>query len=134
MELLTASNSEYLLNGSIEMLHKQSTLWIDEVEFWRDELAFFYALIVKKTLKGFPDNIKTQVENTEKELVDLSSGDLGDLFDKIISHEVALSLLLESKYEDEQSYREKHLAIAAKVKEFELRFKALKKEVFKIVE
>src|ERR1035438_7363 len=79
MELLTKSKSDYLLNGSIEILHRQSMEWLNEIDFWKDEIAFFYALTVKKTLNGFPDNLKSQENKIEKELIRISGGELDNL-------------------------------------------------------
>ena len=133
MELLTSTKSDYLLNGSIETLHQQSNEWINEIQFWRDELAFFYALTVKKTLKGVPEKMKAIAEESEKEMIKLTGGELDNLLEKVLRHENSLSLVLDNKYEDEQSYREKHKHLAAKISEFEQRFKLLKKEVFKLI-
>ena len=101
MELLTSPKSEYLLNGSIDVLHQQCNEWINEVDFCKDELAFFYALAVKKTLKGIPDSLKPLLELIEKEIINLTGGVLDKLMDEVVRHEDSLSYLLDSKFEDE---------------------------------
>ena len=48
-ELLTSSKKDFLLEAPLEILHSESLEWLEEVEFWKDESAFFYALILEKT-------------------------------------------------------------------------------------
>ena len=134
MELITKPTSDFLLNGSIEALHHESREWLNDIEFWKDELAFFYALTVKKTLKGVPDSLKSQAIEIEKELIKISGGELDRMHQQVFKHEQALGFLLESKREDEQKYREQHKEIETTIERFENRFKTLKKEVFKMVE
>lgn len=79
MELLTTPKTAYLLDAGLEVLHAQAIEWLSEIEFWRDESAFFYTLVVNKTLKFVPVNAKNSIEKIEKELVSITGGDLDDL-------------------------------------------------------
>jgi len=61
-------------------------------------------------------------------------GELDDLKKAVQLHEKYLSILLESKREDEESYRVKHRELGLRFEQFEKRFKSLKKNVFALVE
>ncbi len=134
MELLSQPKTVYLLEAGLEVQHAQSHEWLNEIEFWRDELAFFYALIVKKTLKSLPIDAKNLIEKIETELILLGSSDLDELQKDIEHHEVFLNDLLESKYLKEENYRIQHEQLMLKVYHFERRFKELKRDIFKLVE
>ena len=133
MNTLKSASSNYFLDLGLETLHEQSMEWISDIAFWRDELAFLYALEVKKTLKEVPVHAKNKLAHIESELLKLSSGDIDSLYDEVVAHERFLNKLLESRKEDEASYREKHIQITNKAADFFLRFKTLKKEIFEIV-
>lgn len=134
MELLTSPKSTYLLEAGLEVLHEQSNEWLSEIAFWKDEAAFFYSLVVKKTLKSVPVNAKSNIESIEKELINITGGELDELQKEVELHEHFLSYLLESKHLNEDSYRNKHQQLILKFDQFEKRFKSLKREVFALVE
>jgi hypothetical protein len=133
MNTLKPAPTDYLLESGLESLHEQSMEWISDIAFWRDELTYLYALEVKKTLKKVPIHAKNKLAHIESELLKLSSGDIDKLYDEVVIHERFLNKLLESRKEDEASYREKHIQITNKVADFFLRFKTLKREIFEIV-
>ena len=134
MKLLTPPKPIYLLDVDIQMLHEQSNEWMSEIAFWRDEAAFFYSLIIKNTLKSVPVSAKNRIKNVEKELVSITIDDLDKLKKSVEQHEKFLSNLLRTESHDEESYRKKHHDLGHTFVQFEKRFKALKKEVFAIVE
>lgn len=134
MELLTTSpKTTYLLEAKLEVLHAQSNEWLNEIEFWKDESAFFYQLIVNKTTSFVPVVAKNDIEKIENELVKITGGDLDDLQKEVEQHEVFLNDLLESKYLSEDSYRKRHELLTFRFLKFERRFKELKNEIFKLV-
>ncbi|MGZ4034180.1 MAG: hypothetical protein ACXVPU_08330 [Bacteroidia bacterium] len=134
MELLLSPKSAYLLDASLEVLHEQSTDWLNEIAFWRDESAFFYSLIVKKTLKSVPLSAKSQIQKIEKELLAITGGELDKLQHEVEVHEKYLNLLMESEHYDKEIYRTKHHELSLKFSQFEKRFKSLKKDIFSLVE
>jgi hypothetical protein len=134
MEVLTSTKSQYLLEAGLEVLHSQSNEWLSEIAFWRDEAAFFYTLLAKKTLKYVPVNAKNSIDKIEKELVSITGGELDELQKDVERHEVFLGSLLEGKRLNEDTYREKHEQLTFRILEFERRFKSLKKQIFTLVE
>jgi hypothetical protein len=133
MKLLITPKTTYLLEAGLEVLHAQSYEWLNEVAFWKDEAAFFYTLIVNKTLKYVPLNAKSSIEKIEKELISITGGDLDALQKEVEQHEVFLNDILESTYLREENYRKRHEQLTFKFQQFEKRFKDLKNEVFKLV-
>jgi hypothetical protein len=133
MELLTSPKSKYLLEAGIEVLHQQSNEWRSEVAFWKDEVAFYYALVVRKTMKEISANVQTSVGTIEGELTKITEGELEELQQEVDLHEYFLSKMLESRKEDQQDYREKHRQLSIKFEAFENRFKILKKDIFKLL-
>jgi hypothetical protein len=134
MKLITSPKSVYLLNAGIEVLHSQSNEWLSEIAFWRDETAFFYALVVNKTLTSVPIAAKEILQDIEKELVSINSGELVDLQKEVMKHEMNLSHLLKHQNdEEEEDYRREHRLMEIKFYEMERRFKTLKKVIFGLV-
>ncbi len=132
MELLESPKSAYLLEASITILHQESMEWLEEIEFWEDEIIFFTALIVGNT-KKFPSVLKTKEgKNIKNFLINLSIDALDDLKLEVHAHERYLSKMLDSKKQNEQLYRSKHKSIAKKVSDFESNFKQMKKTVFQL--
>ena len=100
MKLLTSPKSVYLLNAGIDVLHDQSTEWLNEIAFWRDETSFYYALVIEKTLMSVPIDSKYLIENIEKDLINITGGELDDLQKNVENHEALLSELLDRKDDD----------------------------------
>jgi hypothetical protein len=132
-KLLTTPKATYLLEAGLEVLHSQSNEWLNEIAFWRDESAFFYTLVVNKTLKFVPVNAQSSIKRIEEELIDITGGDLDKLQKEVEQHEVFLCDLLESTYLKEENYRKRHEELTLKFYQFEKRFKDLKNEIFKLV-
>ncbi len=129
MELLVQPRSMKLLNVGLEVLHEQSYEWLNEIDFWKDEISFFYSLMVKKTLRSVPINAKGKIEYIENELISMSSGALKELQLKVEEHEHFLNHLLQSNHEDEATYREKHHLLEQEFIKFKKRFKTLNKDI-----
>ncbi len=133
MELLATPKTMYLLEAGLDVLHAQSIEWLNEIAFWKDESAFFYTLVVTKTLNYIPINAKNSIEKIENELISITGGDLDDLQKEVEHHEIFLNNLLKKKYLSEESFREIHEQLTFKFYQFERRLKDLKNEIFKLV-
>jgi hypothetical protein len=134
MELITSPKSTYLLEAGLEVLHEQSTEWLNEIAFWRDEAAFFYSLVVTKTKKSVPENLKEEFSKVEKELISVTADELDKLEESVTEHEKFLRYLVDCQEKDQTDYRNKHKMLALSFEQFEKRFKSLKKNVFSLVE
>jgi hypothetical protein len=127
-----APNTDHLLDGSLEWLHTQTIEWMKEIEFWREEMTFFYNLLHKTELKAaFPTQ---ELSELEKELVKISGEDLDKLKSLLQQHERALKKILEHvSREGELDYRHDHTTILYIVSNFQQRIRTFKKTIFDFV-
>lgn len=133
MELLTSPKAAYLLEADLEVLHEESREWLNELSFWRDEIAFFYLLMIKKVDKNSSDN-KSKLTHIQDELLRLSDKEFKELETNISEHERYLASLFENNsLADERSFREKHRVISFKIHDFEKQMRELKREIFAFV-
>ena len=135
MTVLSPSKSSYMLDiAGLDLLHEQSRDWVSEIAFWRIEANFFYSLIIKKTIKPVPLKAKSLLKKIENDLISITINELDKLEQEINTHDKFLSYLLKNKNHQEETYRKKHRELAQTFVHFEKRFKALKNEVFEIIE
>lgn len=129
MELLTFPKNEYLLDASLEDLHAQSQEWMKEIDFWNDEIAFFYKLLRKKEVKDvFPARELAEIEKT---LIRINSDDMLRLRDEVLNHERLLSTLIRStSLDEEQVYREAHRRLYRDMYKLSELIRSFKKSVF----
>lgn len=130
METLAPAKGDFLLEAPLEILHEESLEWLEEIEFWKDETAFFYTLMIKKSDKQPPTKSLLGIQN---HIIYLSAEKIDDLKLEIQTHEKFLAGILKSKRQDEEAYRIKHKAIAKKIRDFENEMKEMKKKVFALV-
>ncbi|TAL63283.1 MAG: hypothetical protein EPN85_00505 [Bacteroidetes bacterium] len=134
MKYITSPKSSFLLEAPLEVLHSESLEWLEEIEFLKDETAFFYALIVKKT-KQDPSVFKIkEAKDVEKHLIYVSAEKIDDLKMEVQAHERFLARLLDNPKLNEQLYRSRHKVITEKIHSFEYEFKKMKRKVFLLAE
>ena len=132
MMLLPVHKSEYLLNVSLESLHSESIEWLQKVDFWRDEIAFFYKFIFLREIKT--DLPAPEVGKIENKLVYFKSDILDKLRDEVVAHEQILAqLFMLTPLEEEQGYRHKHRMLSEEIYGVEEQVKILKTEVFSLL-
>lgn len=134
MKNLNSPKNSFLLEAPLEVLHSQSLEWLAEVEFWKDEAAFFYKIIIEKTKENPGAFRSKEAKEIEKHLIYVSAEKIDDLRLEIQTHERFLARLVENPKLDEQLYRSRHKAIAQKIHAFEYEFKGMKKKVFLLSE
>jgi hypothetical protein len=134
MELLTSPKQTYLLEAGLEVLHEQTTEWLSEINFWRDEAAFLYSLVVTRTSDLVPVNSKNSFEKIEQELLNITGDELDKLENLVNDHEKILTYLVECREEEQGNYRDKHREMTITFDQFEKRFRSLKKEIFTLIE
>jgi hypothetical protein len=133
MKLLTKKTT-FLLKAPLEVLHSESVEWLEEIEFWKDEVAFFYKLIMKET-KENPDVFKTkEAKEVEKKLIQVAVHSLDELKLEVTEHEKFLARLMENSKLDAQLYHDRHASIVSKFAQFGNEYKQMKKEVFRLAE
>lgn len=132
MELLSNPKTKYLLDASLEFLHAESLEWLKEIDFWQDEIAFFYKLLHKKEPKNsFP---REALASMEKKLVDINSDKLDKVRSEIQSHERSLAAVLKTtSLQEEENYREIHRKLLRVLYEINVLIRNFKKDVFSFV-
>lgn len=132
MELLTNPNTDYLLNAPLEPLHSESMLWLKELDFWSDEMIFFYKLLHNKdTAKAFPSG---EVAAIEKELIRLNGEMLDALRNKVAGHEQELALVYKAtSVSGGQRYRDAHRKLLEEMHLLQLEIRKFKKNIFSFV-
>jgi hypothetical protein len=134
MKNLTSPKSTFLLEAPLEVLHSESLEWLEEVEFWKDEAAFFYALIIEKTKQNPSAFNSKESKEVEKHLIYVSAEKIDDLKMEVQAHERFLARLMDNPKLDEQLYRSRHKAIIEKIHAFENEFNEMKRKVFLVTE
>ena len=131
MELLASPKTTYLLEADLEVLHEESREWLNEISYWRDEIAFFYMLMVKKSDKNFSLQNKDELVHIQEELLSISGKEFNDLEVDSNHHENYLASLLENNsLKDERIFRNKHKIISSQIRSFDLRIRKFKREIF----
>lgn len=121
--------AKLLLEASQEELHHQTKEWIDDVEFYSEELNFLNGLIIKKidTRTTIDLDHKEIYRNIDALLFKLSD----DLLAKLYSHEKLLAkIILTESPQDNRTYRLDHIAFSKKMKTLALGIKEFKKALF----
>ncbi|MGK7388976.1 MAG: hypothetical protein ACNS60_01440 [Candidatus Cyclobacteriaceae bacterium M2_1C_046] len=132
MKLLPNPNTAYLLNVSLESLHTESLEWLNEIEFLKDELAFFYKLIYIKEFKhDLPVDAVTNIEN---QLVYINNDKLKKLKKDLLYHEKVLAQLYKlNPAPEEENYRTKHKHLWNEMHQLSGLVKKMKKDLFLLI-
>lgn len=134
MELLSSPKTTYLLEADLEVLHEESHEWLNEINYWRDEIAFFYTLMVKKAGKNFSLENKSELIYLQNEILHISRKEFSDLEATISQHENYLDFLLQNNsLGDERIFREKHKIISFQIRTFDTRIRKLKMGIFNLI-
>jgi hypothetical protein len=129
MELLSYPNSKYLLETSIDSLHADSLEWLREIEFWKDEMTFFYKLLHKKNaFTGFPTE---ELAALDKELIQINSDKLDKIKKEVQNHEQLLSVIIKTPtLWEKEKYSEAHHHLLLEIVAVSELIKELKRTVF----
>lgn len=119
---------------SVEELHNDSRIWITEIDFIHDEMRFLENLLSSSYIdfleQGYQDkinNIATKISNEK------SAGKT--LKNLMLKHRKVLSDLINSgSVLSNKNYLETHKKFEREINIFLRKYKALKKDVFEIVE
>lgn len=130
MKQITSAKRVFLLEAPLEVLHSESLEWLEEIEFWKDESAFFYSLIIGKTKQNPSAFTTKESKDIEKHLIYVSAEKLDDLKMEVQAHERFLARIMDNIKLDEQLYRLRHKVIAEKFHSFEAEYKEMKRKIF----
>lgn len=120
--------TQYLLGAGLDVLHFESSEWLETIDFWKDEIRFFDDLLKKK--EG-SDKSNPEYERMQKNLDKVHSDLFDDLKDSLVAHEQLLSKLdLGEKGLSDDDYRKKHQHLLSRISTFKNDFKTFKRIVF----
>jgi hypothetical protein len=132
MELLINPQSSYLLQADLDSLQAESKSWLEEIEFWQDELAFFFKLLHSKlssTSYPAPD-----IAEFDKLLVRINTDNVDNLKVQVLQHERDLATVLQATSMSEQEkYRTTHRELHGKMVETHAVIRKFKREVYMFV-
>lgn len=135
MSLSISTSTNYLLQRSLQDLHRRTLEWESNISFWKQELQFFKKLI---NVYGSQLHLREQIHERDHftMLLDYYSGELMDsLSKKIHDHEDHLRPLTKNvNSQDENEYRAEHRALEKQMKAIEREFLCYKSELFSLVE
>lgn len=132
MELINAPKTEYLLDASLESLHAESREWLSDIDFWNEEMSFFYKLVHLREPHhlSFPS---ADLAGLEKELIRIAA-DLSEVKSAIEGHERTLRAVIQNtSLSEEQDYRERHRSLDMKVRRTHGLIRRFKKQVFAFI-
>lgn len=121
--------SNFLLGASLDVLHHESKEWLENIEFWQDEMKFF-----DKLLKNSPEGDDNH--NATRDMLEHVEGIHLDFFTQlqkdVRQHERMLAMVEKNVpgISDEE-YRENHRTLKSRVEHLENDFRTYKKVVFK---
>jgi hypothetical protein len=128
MDLLINPQTSYLLQADLASLHAESKSWLEEIEFWQDELAFFFKLLHSKLASDAFRSV--DISGFDKQLISINS-ERGNLKEQVQRHERALETVLQStSISDEDNYRIVHRNLHRKMVEMHAAVRNFKKEVY----
>ena len=135
MENLNGTESEYLLQSSLEDLHQVSQYWLSEIEFWKTELNFFQEMLDKHCPQIKTPEQKKELDHFQN-LIIYYNGELLDEYNrKIRKHTKYLARLIGSGPSfDDFSYREKNKTYSEQIGSIRKRLQEYKIELFEFIQ
>ncbi len=136
MKLIEEPKAEFMLQQSLDLLHRESREWLSAISFWEVELRFFRKLLVRTALRrAVADGHGQAIESLQDRLALFRREACREFEGEVNAHERTLSALLTGDMnKDDMAYREKHQLLATRIVAFQGRFRTLKTEIFKLVE
>lgn len=135
MKKLQQAGQDYLLEESLESLHRESKSWSSELELWRIDLSFFQKLLDHNSQNFTSKDDKKRMSHFQN-LITYYAGEVLDRFEQMIRrHEKYLATeLINMEKLDESGYRKKHAEIASHVGSFRVEFIKYKREFYDFIE
>jgi len=128
------SKHRYIEWLSPEEMHEASLEWFSELKFIRDEQLFLNNLVTSYTLQLTDSGIFEE----SKKVIDLlqkTERDIVPLFKKVQLHENQLEIMVDDvdQLKMEKAYLETHKELLISINEYTVRYREIKKKLFKVV-
>ena len=124
-KMISNPKTELLLGAGLDVLHQESSEWLDTIAFWKDETKFFANILGKREIKESEyGKMLNYLDKIHENLFDYLSEDIKD-------HEKLLSRLQKGEMGiADGDYREEHKRLGESMILFENDFREFKKMVF----
>jgi hypothetical protein len=133
MKRIEPLNTQLLLEAPLETLHRQSLEWLQEIEFNKDEIAFYYSLLAGKTPWIISHERPDELRSEKNQLIYTHVSLLDALKIEVEAHERFLAKMMNNIPLNEDAYRTRHIQLMKKMENFEEEFRQTKAEVFAFV-
>ncbi len=131
---LIKSSPKYVKWLNADLMHEESSKWMSELRFIKDEEHFFEDLIKLFTLQLIDSKNFISSKDIVEHLKSLRTKN-GELINAIIIHEKELKIMVDGKNQlkEEEAYKTKHRELLIAVKKYFKDYRKLKRQLFKIV-
>lgn len=128
------TSPKYIEWLNAELMHEESTRWLSELRFIKDEDHFFEDLIKLFTLQLIDSKNFTKSKELVSQIKRLRIKN-AELINAIIIHEKELKIMVDGKNQlkEEALYKEKHRDILIAVKKYFKAYRNLKSQIFKTI-
>lgn len=133
MEIAGTITTDKLLERGLDELHYQTSVWLNEIDFWKVELHFFEKLLEKNALKNLSHDEKAKLESIQNRIIYYKGELLEQYMHDIREHAKELKKILDGDQTDDQHYRKQHKKYADQLAQFVKVFKTFKKDLFGFV-
>lgn len=132
MEMISGPKTEYLLDASLATLHAESREWLNELNFWSEEMSCFYKLLHKNASSlDFPTR---ELTDLEKEMIRITSEELMRVKSEVETHERTLvAIMKNTSFGEQREYRDRHKMILDDLYALQRVIRRFKKKVFALV-
>jgi hypothetical protein len=130
---LESAKEGYMLNVSIQALHRESLEWLQELDFMKDEAAFFYGLIIQKLETSSGSHHAEEMKSIEDGLFSICTTKLIILQDSVNAHELYLSKMITHKTQNDAKYRSQHGTLLKEMHDLERELRELKKSILVLI-
>ena len=129
--LISNPKTKLLLGAGLDVLHQESTDWLEDIAFWKDEAKFFDKLLNQKYPK---EENKYVYLNMLEMLRKIHGNFINQLEDNVREHESMLAKLEQNKAgQSDWDYRKKHREIKSQIETMRNEFRAFKRIIFEYV-
>jgi hypothetical protein len=128
------STPKYVEWLNAELMHEESSKWLSELRFIKDEEHFFEDLIKLFTLQLIDSKNFSKSKETVELLKSLRVKNI-ELINSIVIHERELKIMVDGKdqLKEEDAYKVKHRELLIAVKKYFKEYRKLKSQLFKTV-
>lgn len=131
---VASKSPKYIEWLSSELMHEESSRWLSELRFIKDEEHFFEDLIKLFTLQLLESKSSLGVKEIIEHVKEFRKKNI-DLTNDVLTHERNLKIMVDGKNQlkEEKAYKEKHRALLIEVKKYFKEYRTLKRKLFKAI-